>query len=211
MLKIFLVRHGATFWNSRGIVQGHSDVQLAPDGIYQARLLAENFPVQKVSAIYSSDLSRAKTTAEIIANKFSLEVETLPEIREINFGDWEKKTFRELNKNDPENFKIFLTEPDKLKIARAETFLQVQERAVSALKKIIIEHDEKTSEKNIVIVAHGAVNRLILCKILEIPIRRIWAISQFNTAVNIIRADDENFTVELVNGTSHLQKILLQV
>lgn len=200
MLKIMLTRHGKTAWNEIRKVQGHSDIELTPEGIRQAELLAENCPLENVSAIYSSDLSRAKTTAEILARKFNLQVQLVPELREVNFGDLEGKTLAEFEKSDPQNFYNFFNKPDELKIPNAETFSELQARAMNALQKIIAAHHDE----NIIIVAHGAINRVILCAILEIPIRKMWSLSQFNTAVNLFRYDAGFFTVDLINGTAHL-------
>ena len=72
MLKIMLVRHGVTDWNTLGKIQGISDTHLSPDGLHQARLLAAHCPFEKADAIYSSDLARAKTTALVLSNKFNL-------------------------------------------------------------------------------------------------------------------------------------------
>ncbi len=203
MTRIMLVRHGLTFWNSMGKLQGNSEVHLSPDGLHQARLLAAHCPFFSANAIYSSPLERAQTTALILASRFNLRVETVNELREINFGDWEGKVLRELAQSDPDNFEKFFKHPEELKLPHAETFLQVQERAMGALNKICDAHrDEKDS--HVIIVSHGAVNRVILCALLEIPIRKMWAISQFNTAVNIFREDDGHFTVDLVNSTAHL-------
>ena len=204
MMKIMLVRHGLTFWNTLGKMQGSSDVQLSPDGLHQARLLAAHFPFHIADAIYSSPLARAETTAMILANKFNLHVQLEPDFSEINFGDWEGQILREIANTDPENFEKFFKQPDAVKIPNAETFQQAQNRAMNALKKIIAAHD---SEKNshIIIVAHGAINRLILCAILDLPINKMWQIAQFNTAVNILlREDEDNFIVELMNCTAHL-------
>ncbi len=200
MTKIMLTRHGKTAWNEIRKVQGHSDIELTAEGIEQAELLAKNCPLEKVSAIYSSDLSRAKTTAEILAQKFNLPVQLEKNLREVNFGDLEGKTLAEFEKSDPQNFYNFFNKPDELKIKNAETFIELQERAFSAVKKIIAAHQNE----NIIIVAHGAINRTILCSILEIPIRKMWSLSQFNTAVNLIRYDEGFFTVDLINGTAHL-------
>ncbi len=210
MIKIMLVRHGVTAWNGTGKIQGHSNTELAPDGIHQARLLSVYCPFHEVDAIYSSDLLRAEATAKILANKFRLKVQTMPELRETNFGDWEGKVLREIAESDPQNFEKFFKQPDRLKIANAETFLDTQRRAMIALKKIIAAHQEQENPQ-VIVVAHGAINRVILCSVLEIPIRRMWSISQFNTGVNILREDDGHFTVELVNSTAHLgQEIKLR-
>lgn len=200
MAKIMLTRHGKTAWNEVRKVQGHSNTELTAEGIKQAELLAAHCPLEKVSAVYSSDLNRAKTTAEILAKKFNLPVQLEKNLREINFGDLEGKTLAEFEKHDPQNFYNFFNKPDELKINNAETFFELQARAFSAVKKIIAAHPDE----NIIIVAHGAINRTILCSILEIPIRKMWSLSQFNTAVNLIRYDDGFFTVDLINGTAHL-------
>lgn len=204
MLKIFLIRHGKTSWNGNWRIQGHSDIELSSEGITEAKLLAANFPVPTIDAIYSSDLNRAKSTAEILAKKFNLPVKITPEFREINFGDWEGKTLAEMEKIDPVNCENFFRNPEALKIKNAESFSHVQQRAMNAIKKITAAHQTG----NIVVVAHGAINRTILCSILDMPMKKMWDISQFNTAVNIIRFDDKVFTIDLINGTAHLSQSL---
>ena len=201
MTKIFLVRHGHTLWNGERKIQGHSNVELSADGISQAKLLAANFPLENISAIYSSDLARAKVTAEILADKFNLPLQLEKNLREANWGVWEGQTLAAIEKADPLNYERFFRNPEEVQIKNAETFAQLQARAVSALKKIIAAHPDE----NIIIVAHGAINRTILCHILEMPLKKMWTLSQFNTAVNIFRFEDGYFTVDLINGTSHLQ------
>lgn len=203
MIKIMLVRHGLTSWNTLGKMQGTSDVHLSPDGLHQARLLAAHCPFFTADAIYSSPLERAQTTALVLANKFNLHVETIPDFREVNFGDWEGKILREIAQDDPVNFEKFFRDPEEVQIPHAETFQQVQDRAMSALNKIVAAHQNK-KDSHIIIVAHGAINRTVLCSILDIPLKKMWAVSQFNTAVNIFREEDGHFIVDLINSTAHL-------
>ena len=202
MVEIILIRHGLTLWNRDARIQGISDVELAPEGLRQAELLAKNFPFDKVDAIYSSDLSRAKTTAQFVADKFNLTVQTTAALREVDFGIWEGKYFSDLEKYEADKLKIFHTKPDELKLDGAETFQQAQARAMNGIKKIAALHEG--GESRVVCVAHGSINRLILAAILEIPRNNIWRLTQFNTAINILRVDDGNFTVQLINGTAHL-------
>ncbi len=203
MVEIILIRHGLTLWNRAARIQGISDVELSEEGLRQAELLAKNFPFDKVDAVYSSDLSRAKTTAKFVADKFNLPVQTTAELREVDFGIWEGKYFSELEKFDADNLKTFYKNPDELKLDRAETFQQAQSRAMNAIKKIIANH-ESDGDSRIVAVAHGSINRTILCAILDIPLKNMWRLSQFNTAINILRVDDGNFTVQLLNSTAHI-------
>lgn len=202
-MKILLVRHGQTLWNMISKMQGSSDIQLSPDGLHQARLLAAHCPFHTADAIYSSPLARAIETAEVLANKFNLHVQIIPELRETGFGDWEGQLLRDIAAKDPVNFEKFFMQPDELQIPNAETFLQTQIRAMEALKKIIDKHsgDKKS---HVIVVAHGAVNRTILCALLDMPLRKMWSLAQFNTATNIIHEEEGNFTIELVNGTAHL-------
>ena len=208
MVEIVLVRHGLTLWNRTARIQGISDVELSDEGLRQAKLLAEKFPFDSVDAIYSSDLSRAKSTAQFIADKFNLPVQTDAEFREVNFGVWEGKTFAELEKIDAERVKIFHSSPEKLVIEGAETFQQAQVRAMNAIKKLVERHESKDFCR-IVVVTHGCVIRTIIAGILEVPLKNLWRIRQFNTGVTAIHTYDNYFTLSLFNSTAHLTKDLL--
>lgn len=202
MTRIYLIRHGETEWNKEGRLQGTSNVLPSPEGIRQAKLLAEHTPFRTVDAIYSSDLSRAVKTAEILAEKFNLPVIEERGFRETDFGDWEGRLFSDLLDEEPDGFEQFFTKPDKVHPPNGETFLESQARVMTALEEIVADNDDKS----IIVVAHGSVIRLILCAALSMPLRKMWAIGQFNTAVNILRVDDGVATVELVNSTAHLYR-----
>lgn len=200
LTRVYLIRHGETEWNKTGKLQGHSNVSLSREGVRQAQLLAEHMPFHTVDAIYSSDLSRAVKTAEILAKQFNLPVIQNSGFREMNFGDWEGRKLSELAAEMPVGFEHFFTRPDKVYPPHGETFLEAQSRVLNTLDKVITDHEDQS----VIIVSHGAIIRLLLCAILGMPIRKMWAISQFNMAVNIFLVDDGNFTVELLNSTLHL-------
>ena len=203
MIRIFLIRHGETEWNKQKRLQGHTDVKLSPEGIRQAKLLAENAPFKHVDEIYSSDLSRAFDTAKILAVKFNtMPVKPTPELRETNFGEWEGRAISELINESPKAFGKFFTDPERCHPPQGETFLECQARVMIVIRDIITNHDNQ----NVIVVSHGAVIRLIICAALDIPIHKMWAISQSNMAVNILRVDDGEFTVELMNSTEHLRR-----
>ena len=200
MTKIFLIRHGETEWNRVGKLQGISDIRLSPEGINQAHLLAEHTPFNAVDAVYSSDLVRAVMTAKILSDKFNLPIIRERGLRETNFGDWEGRFLSELAKENPKGFEKFFTKPDQVQPPGGETFLQSQARIMNALDEIIADNEDR----NIIVITHGAAIRLIICAALYIPIRKMWAISQNNMAVNILTFDEGNFSVELMNSTLHL-------
>src|SRR5687768_8927226 len=96
VLRLYLVRHGVTVWNTEGRLQGQTDTPLAPEGIEQAHKLAARLSLEKVDAVWSSDLQRAYKTAEIIAMSHGLEVTVSPVLREAGFGLWEGLTESEI-------------------------------------------------------------------------------------------------------------------
>ena len=202
MTRIFLIRHGETEWNASGRLQGRSNVQLSAVGLHQARLLAAHAPFPTADAIYSSDLIRARMTAEILAAQFNLPVRIMSELRETSFGDWEGHSIRELAENLTDDFENFFVEPELCRPPHGETFTDCQARIVKAVKKIIAENENS----RVIVVSHGAAIRLLLCAALGMPIHKMWSIAQFNMALNVLRVDDGSVTVELVNSTQHLYR-----
>ncbi|WP_196594039.1 alpha-ribazole phosphatase [Pectinatus sottacetonis] len=202
LTKIILIRHGRTNWNIEGRFQGQSDIALIPEGIAQAKKLAENFPLTKLDAVYCSDLKRTRCTAEIIAKKFNLPLTPTKNLREMNFGQWEGMLFEDINKKWPNVIKNFFDDPLSVNIPEGESFPEVQHRAMQSLKKIIAANNGK----NVAIIAHGGVNRAILSSTVHIPLQYIWSISQSNTAYNIMSYNDkyDKFYIETINNTSHL-------
>ena len=201
MVKVVFIRHGQTEWNVSGRYQGQSDVALSKEGIAQAEKLAKHFPVAAVDAVYSSDLMRARVTAEKVAEKFGLPVQTEPAFRELNFGDWEGLTYEQITASWADAMTNFLRHPDILQIPHGESFPEVRQRAMKRLRELLAEHEGHV----IAVVAHGAVLRTMLTEALHMPLQYLWSIRQFNTAVNIVRYDaGENPTVELLNSTAHL-------
>lgn len=203
MLRLFLIRHGETEWNKQNILQGHSNTNLSLEGFRQARTFAEHTPFHNIDAVYSSDLARAIETAKIISYKFNLPVNKMPILREMNYGDWEGKRISKLIMESPKEFGKFFTDPERCHPPHGETFLECQARVMIGIREIIANHDNQ----NVIVVSHGAAIRLIISAALDIPIHKLWAISQVNMAVNILRVDDGEFTVELLNGTDHLLHI----
>jgi broad specificity phosphatase PhoE len=91
-----------TEWNTSGLYQGHSDVELSAVGRRQARAVAHRLRYEPVERIYSSDLVRARATAEAIAAAHGLQVETDVRLREFHFGEWEGSTWAEITARSPE-------------------------------------------------------------------------------------------------------------
>ena len=201
MTKIIFVRHGQTEWNVLGRYQGQTDVALSPLGIEQAEKLAAHFPVDKIEAVYSSDLARAMKTASCVADRCGLTVEPRPELRELTFGDWEGLTDDEIVAKWPDALENFFLHPDVLDIPHGESFPKLRERALACVEEIVARHPDQT----VAVFAHGAILRTILTAALHMDLQYVWTIRQFNTAVNIVTYTEHGTTVELINGTGHLK------
>ena len=154
----FLVRHGETDWNNENRVQGYSDTNLNETGIQQARATADFLMDKDIDLIVSSDLARAKETAEIIAKATGTEIFFDKSLREINFGSLEGMFIPEVN----EQYGSFLERP--YQELGGETFEEVEERAMKALRN----HRKDHEHKNVVIVSHGALLGLVMKNIKKI-------------------------------------------
>ena len=145
-----LVRHGEADWNVERRVQGHSDRPLTETGNAQARALAEQLADEPIDAVYSSDLARAHDTARLIADAHGLHVETLPELRERDFGTWEGLT-------DDEVFERF-PQARAGSWGDAETREELEARILTAISRIASRHPDG----RVLVVTHGGPLRALI-------------------------------------------------
>jgi alpha-ribazole phosphatase len=150
----------------------------------------------KLSAIYCSDLQRAVKSAEIIAEPHGLTPVQVPALRERSFGIWEGMSFTEIKEKYPSEFEAWAGNPLIYSPVGGENTIEVNDRVVGALEEITGRH----TGENISIVAHGGVNRIILCHIMGIPLENIFRIEQDYGAVNIVEFWDKYPVVKLLNG-----------
>ena len=201
MSKLILVRHGETTWNIEMRYQGQTDISLTANGIDQAGKVAQRLAEEKVAAVYSSDLSRAFVTAAQIAAVHGLDVLTRQDLREISFGDWEGMTYDSLDLDGGGTGNRLFSHPAEIEIPGGETFFEVQQRMMEALRELAQRHEGQT----VVIVSHGAAIRTVLWDVLGMDLNRLWAIRQSNTAVNILEVLPQKVLVSLVNDVHHLR------
>lgn len=172
--RLWLVRHGLTDWNTQQRFCGHSDIPLSAQGRVQATWLAEQLQEETIAAMYTSDLVRARETAEIIANKRTqaIKIRVLTAWREIDFGDWEGLTYAQI----VEQFKDqlgFFTDPEHYSPPNGESLAHMQRRVKDALLAIV-HSDDSPAAGDVVIVSHGGPLRILLCSILGMPVQRQW-------------------------------------
>jgi alpha-ribazole phosphatase len=206
---IYLVRHGQTVDSEEKKYKGHIDVPLSEEGMEQAKRLG-NYMVgmfgngintgKGLDYIYCSDLSRAVKTAEYIAAPFGLAPHILPEMRERNFGRWEGMTFNEIRDAYPRDFDAWADNPLKFSPVGGESTEDVRDRVMPAFNDIV----RANRGKQIAIVAHGGVNRVVLCEILGVPLENIFRIEQGFAGLNVIEFYDDIPVIKILNSTAHL-------
>jgi broad specificity phosphatase PhoE len=152
--RILLARHGETEWNRLGRWQGHADPPLNALGRRQAQMLAEQLAGDSVAAVYSSDLGRARQTAEIVAERLALAVTERPGLREIDVGSWSGLTKEEVRERFPDGFALWLAG----EVGHdGETREELATRAVAAVESIARDHVGQT----VLVVTHGGVIRAL--------------------------------------------------
>ena len=214
---LYLIRHGETEGGEIRRYKGTIDVPLSEIGvrqmeqvskyIYQNTVYNQNSEYRtrdtELSAVYCSDLTRAIRSAEIVAEPHSLKPIIVSSLRERNFGLWEGMSFDEIREKYPLEFDAWAGNPLKFSPMEGESTLAMRDRVTQAMSEIMENHNKE----NIAIVAHGGVNRIILCHILGIPLENIFRIEQDYGALNIIEFWDKYPVVKLLNGGSSVESI----
>jgi broad specificity phosphatase PhoE len=197
---LYIVRHGETSHNKKGIFMGHYDAKLSSQGVKQARLLAERLKVVSFDYIYSSDLARAKRTTEEIAKFQKCPIQFSKQLRERKMGIFENqhrdKYYDFMDKNATKD-RVRLPLP-----GGGESFFCQQKRAINFVGKIYKKHKGET----ILISTHGGIKRALLMYFKGISLEKFHEYIKFgNTSLSIVKFHKDNkYKVELENDIKHL-------
>jgi probable phosphoglycerate mutase len=201
MTLIILVRHGETEWNRVERFRGNADIPLNENGLKQAELLARRIMSQwSPVAVYTSPLSRAIRTAEIIARFRELPVHIHPGLSDVDYGEWQGLTPEEVRTRWPELYENWQTCPENLIFPGGESLSERQKIGVAAVKEIAKKHSGET----VVCVGHTVINRLIIIGLLGLDKSYFWRIKQDNCALNVIEKKGELYVCATLNETGHL-------
>jgi broad specificity phosphatase PhoE len=152
---IFLARHGESDWNVEKRFQGHSDRPLTERGREQAHALANLVGSEKIDAVYTSPLSRARETAEIVAARAGLKAVALPELREVDTGSWSGLSRADVEARFPEGFARWRSGGSGW--GDGESYEEMAERVIGALRKIAEDHPDG----RVLVISHGGPIRAI--------------------------------------------------
>ncbi|MBI5183965.1 MAG: alpha-ribazole phosphatase [Nitrospinae bacterium] len=194
---LYLIRHGEVANVEEGVYNGHFDVDLSDKGIRQMEEMAERLSKKEIRAIYCSDLKRTVGGAKIIGKRLSLsQIKSFKDLRELNYGRWEGLRFEEIKRRYPEEVEARNADYINYRIKGGENFIEMSDRVIPRIEEILRSH----RGEDIALVAHGGVNRVILCWALNMDISNMLRIKQDFAAFNIINFYDSTAVVELMNG-----------
>ena len=200
-----VVRHGETAANQGNIIQGQTDVPLSEAGENQAKLLGRRWKNKKFDAVYSSDLSRARRTAELALP--SQPATPSPLLREMDLGHWCGRTTAEIAERFPDEWKAFRSGSSECKIAGGETRRELFARA----EKFFTEAAAKHRGKNVLVVTHGGLLRAFFLLVMGgEKVKFDLLPSTGNTGISVAKYDDETHKWRLLtwNDTAHLESLL---
>ena len=197
-MRLILIRHGETLWNKEGRIQGTSDVELSEAGIEQARKLALSLKDSDIGAIHASPLKRAYKTAEIINSFHQKTIEVHPDLMEMDQGDFEGLSFKELMAREKEFLHRWIADPASVKMPRGESLIELQTRAWRPMEKII------EGSQNALVVAHNFTIAAILCRLRNISLSEFRSTCVDTASKTLIRIREGSVHIEAMNDRSHL-------
>ena len=206
--RLLLVRHGETQWNKESRFQGIRDIPLNENGKAQGRKAGEFLKDIDIDFAVSSSMSRPKETAEIILEHHSgVSLETTSELVEICHGLWEGKLESEIEAEFPGLLQQWKDKPETVQMPEGENLQEVWNRAIAAWQKIVANYSNGGSPRTGIVVAHDAINKVLICSLLGLKPDNFWNIKQGNGAVTVIdypESAEGKAVLQAINITTHL-------
>jgi 2,3-bisphosphoglycerate-dependent phosphoglycerate mutase len=198
--RVLAIRHGETAWNRDARIQGQIDIPLNEAGLAQARSLAQALAEDALAAVYSSDLLRAHQTAEAVAAVQGLVVQADVGLRERHFGDFEGRTYHEIDADLPELAQRWRRRDPDFGPPGGEVLKAFFARSVSAIERIAASHRGQT----IAVVCHGGVLDCLYRAATRLSLNapRTWTVA--NASINRLLFTDDGCTLVGWGDTQHL-------
>ena len=205
MTHVLLTRHGHVEGIDPPRFRGRREIPLSPLGRTQADAVAVRIAASwKIAAIYTSPLHRCIDTAAAIAEACGVQASVLDELADLDYGDWEWKTYEEMDREQPELFARWFATPQLMRFPNGESLQELVARAAEVLRTALARHG---SEGPIVLVGHASINRAILLQVLDQPLSAYWRLEQSPCALNEFILTPAYSRLDRYNDTSHLDGI----
>ena len=197
-----MARHGETEWNMAEVFRGRIDIGLNETGVKQAELLARHFCAVRIEAIYSSPLTRALKTVEMMARYHSLPVEIALGLVDFNYGVWQGLSHQKVKEKYRELYTEWLQNPHRVKIPAGESLDDVRKRAMGVVDSIISQYDG-----TVVLVSHRVVNKVLICALLGLDNSHFWNIKQDTGSTTTFTYENNRFILTRHNDVSYLEPL----
>ncbi|GBF78709.1 histidine phosphatase family protein [Aphanothece sacrum] len=207
-LRLLLVRHGETQWNRESRFQGIRDIPLNENGKAQGQKAADFLKDIPLNFGVSSPLLRPKETAEIILQYHpEITLDLQPQLQEICHGLWEGKLETEIENDFPGLLQQWKDAPETVQMPEGENLQQVWDRAIACWQELVKKYSDLNDSAIGIVVAHDAINKVILCYLLGLEPANFWNIKQGNGGVSVIdypNGIDSSPVLQAINLTTHL-------
>jgi phosphoserine phosphatase len=182
--------------NVAGVAQGWGDSELSGRGQQQVARVAERLKNVGADVLFSSPLQRALTTAQKISESTGLEIHTLDDLREMNYGRWEGQKFLDVRKVDEEDYQRWISD-DEFACPDGESHAQVRARIVRALSLV-----SGSTQKRAILVTHGTAIRVAVTVLLGLPLSTSRNFAQDNAAINVFNRRGDHWVLKSWNDTN---------
>ncbi len=197
MRTALLIRHGAVGDEAEERFLGAADLPMSPAGEAQVRELAARLRLRAIpDAIYCSDLSRSLRTAELLADESAIPIRVRPALREIEMGDWQGLSRREIAERRPEDYAARGRDIANFRPPGGESFADLAARVLPCWRELVEDRETQV----VAIAGHAGVNRVILCHLLGAPLANLFRIAQRPACVNVVEWRKNEPVVTLIDG-----------
>jgi broad specificity phosphatase PhoE len=207
--RLLILRHAQTALNVKGKMQGNTDAPLNETGIQQAQLLAERlYRLYSIDHIFSSPYPRAVQTAEIVAGKYGLTVETNRDLMENAFGEIDNQRFTDLAEISPDFFQqtnmLYETAPEKKQskpvYPGGESIADLKQRVDNFTDLLL----EKHKGKCVAAVSHGGFSKYMIARYIGLPLEQPFFMSVDNTSISVVDFYNRRAILRSYNDSGHL-------
>jgi probable phosphoglycerate mutase len=194
MVRLYLMRHGLIDWPETDCFIGQTDAPLSAQGRLQADEWRRTLSQVKISAVWSSDLVRASETARIIFADRAVDVETVPDLREIQLGEWDGVSRAHVKESHPDLWRARGDDLAGYRPPGGESFHDLQERVVRRTTQIVTE-----TTGSVCLVTHAGVIRVLICHFLQMPLTRLFRIRVDYAGLSIVLCSSERIELCALN------------
>jgi len=202
-MRLIVVRHGETLWNRENRVLGHTEIELTERGRKQAQRLALALKDEKVTAIYSSPLRRARETADKIARVHNMGVVTDDALKELDAGELDGLTFNEVMERYGDFLKEWMEDAPSLRMPGGESLAELYDRTWAALERIVSQHPDGA----VILVSHSFAIMSIISRALGMSLSNFRRLRLTVASISILNFGQRGISLLQFNDTCHLQGI----